>query len=108
MEDAIARSMSSLQGHVERGDWETADRELQYLTGVFLRARLQGRNVDGFASALADLRMLVMTEHDVPQVVGPVQFGWMLASICSVAVQAGTGDASKPGERGPLPAIPAG
>ncbi len=108
MEHAIARSMSSLEGHVERGDWDTADRELQYLTGVLLRARLQGREVEGLATALADLRMRVMTEHDVPQVVGPVQFGWMLASICSVAVQIGTGDASKPVEFGPHPAVPAG
>ncbi len=95
MDASLARSVEALERHVACGDWDVADRELQYMTGVFLRARLQGRDVVGLATALADMRMRVMTENDVTQEIGPAQFGWMLASVCSVAVQAGEGAAAR-------------
>ncbi len=92
MSDASAVMLSGqgLRDHVEAGDWDRADRELQYLVGAWQRARLRGDDATELASLVDDLRMRVVTGHDLDQTVGPAQFAWMLAGVCSVLSQAVT------------------
>lgn len=90
MSDAstVMSSGQSLRDHVAAADWDRADRELQYLAGAWQRAHAHGGDVAGLASLLNELRMGVVTEHDVDQTVGPAQLAWMISGMCAVLNQA--------------------
>lgn len=84
----VREAAADVDAAMEAGDWDRADRALQYLVGAWQRARLSGREAVEAKAILDDMRIRVVTGYDVPQVVGPVQVAWMLAGICSVATQA--------------------
>lgn len=89
-ESTVKQSSATLAAAVQAEDWARADRELQYFAGAWQRARLRGMSSAKVASAVNELRMQVVTDHDVDQEPGPEQFAWMLAGVCSFLNQAVT------------------
>ena len=73
---------------ISDGDWELASRTLEYLSGAWQRAGLDGDEADEVCRALADLRIRTVTSHDVDQVLGPEAIAWMLAGMGMVVAQA--------------------
>ena len=83
--EIVRQSIADVGAAADAGEWDRADRALQYLAGALRRAGLRGDDAAEAARLLADLRIRVVTEHDVAQVVGPDQLAWMLSGFCRVA-----------------------
>jgi DNA-binding transcriptional ArsR family regulator len=86
----VKHAGDGLASAVEAGDWNRADRELQYLVGAWQRARLRGADGAQIASLVDRLRMEVVDDYDVDQVPGPDRIAWMLSGVCSFLNQAAT------------------
>ena len=83
--ETVRAAIADVGAAADAGEWDRADRALQYLAGAWRRAGLRGDEAAEAARLLAELRIRFVTEHDVAQVVGPEQLAWMLAGFCNVA-----------------------
>ena len=86
----VKQARDNLVIAVDAQDWNRADRELQYLTGAWQRARPRGSDAQEIASSMNRLRIEVVDDHDVDQIPSPERIAWMLSGVCSFLTQAAT------------------
>lgn len=84
----LKQACQDLSAAMEAGDWDRADRALQYFIGLIQRRGFGEGEAREIAAALDDLRIRTVCDHDIDQRMGPVQVVWMLAAVCSFVTQA--------------------